>query len=101
MLSSSGMQITDYTHTNLTPPTMPKAKDRSALTKRDLERRYGLAPNGLGGGAYDALAGGARAQGLRDPAWDTAETGDAVGRQHIVITGSLVRRQGSRLFVRR
>ena len=35
---------------------MPKVKDRSALTKIDLEKRYELALKGLEDGTYDTLA---------------------------------------------
>ena len=44
---------------------MPKVKDRSALTKSDLEKRYGLALKGLEDGTYDALVKAAQAHDLQ------------------------------------
>ena len=44
---------------------MPKLKDRSALTKIDLEKRYELALKGLEDGTYDTLAKAAQAHDLR------------------------------------
>ena len=44
---------------------MPKVKDRSALTKIDLEKRYELALKGLEDGTYDTLAKAAQAHDLR------------------------------------
>ena len=62
---------------------MPKVKDRSALTKIDLEKRYGLALRGLEDGTYDTLAKAAQAHDLqkyRNPVKDTTEMGDTAGR---------------------
>ena len=44
---------------------MPKVKDRSALTKIDLEKRYELALKGLEDETYDTLAKAAQAHDLR------------------------------------
>ena len=44
---------------------MPKVKDRSALAKSDLEKRYELALNGLEDETYDTLAKAAQAHDLR------------------------------------
>ena len=43
---------------------MPKVKDRSVLTKIDLEKRYELALKGLEDGTYDTLAKAAQAHDL-------------------------------------
>ena len=44
---------------------MPKVKDRSTLTKSDLEKWYQLALKGLEDGTYDTPAKAAQAHGLR------------------------------------
>ena len=44
---------------------MPEVKDRPALTKRDLERRYELAPSGLEDGTDDTPAKTEQSQELR------------------------------------